>query len=124
MSGAFKDQDNDQFTSPEQAKFDNKKITKMFVREYLQEDGCFALRLLARNGQDIIIGEVIDRLYKLYHANYYRNHQNTDRSINHSTRLVQNPNGNSSYPSVAPRLSPLEIPNNDDERRRLVNITS
>ncbi|CAF4790180.1 unnamed protein product, partial [Rotaria sp. Silwood2] len=43
-------------------------------RDYLQEDGCFVLRLLARNGADIIVGEIIDKLYKHFRTIYNHDH--------------------------------------------------
>ncbi|CAF3894153.1 unnamed protein product [Rotaria sp. Silwood1] len=61
----------DEFTSPKQIKL-NEELHKAFVRDYLQEDGCFVLRLLARNGQDIIVGEIIDKLYKHFCTIYDR----------------------------------------------------
>jgi hypothetical protein len=114
MNGALSAQNTDEFTSLKQARADDKKLTRSFVRDYLQEDGCFAIRLLARNGQDIIVGEIIDRLYRLYCDDYYRNHTNTDHSI-----IVQHHRGTSSQPRVVPRSSQVEIPNNDEERQRL-----
>ena len=115
MSGVLLSQNPDQFTTDEKARAIDRTFTRGFVKDYLQEDGCFALRLLARNGQDIIVGEVIDRLYRHYCEQYQQNHTNTDQSI----RGMQHSNGNSSYPRVVPRSSPLEIPD-DNERRRLV----
>jgi len=67
--------------SSAQMKFDEKKLSRAFVRDYLQEDGCFALRLLARNGQDILVGDVIDQLYKHFCTIYEQDHLNTDHSI-------------------------------------------
>ncbi|CAF1349697.1 unnamed protein product [Rotaria sordida] len=62
----------DKSISFEQIKLDEEHRSKAFVRDYLQEDGCFVLRLLARNGQDIIVGEIIDRLYKRFCITYHR----------------------------------------------------
>jgi hypothetical protein len=75
---------------------------------------------LARNGQDIIVGEIIDKLYKHYCETYKTNRTNTDQPINHSNGLSQNSYRTTSHPTVVPRISSLEIPNNDDERRHLV----
>jgi len=123
MSNTLKPEETDEFTSPEQVKYNNKKMVKHFVRDYLQEDGCFALRLLARNGQDIIVGEVIDKLFQLYRAKE-NDHINNDRPMIHTNGLSQNPHRNSSYPHVVPRLSSLEFQNNGEERRHLVKPTS
>ncbi|CAF1601300.1 unnamed protein product [Adineta ricciae] len=88
--------------------------TRAFVRDYLQEDGCFALRLLARNGQDIIVGDIIDKLYTHFCAIYDRNHLNFDQP-----RLPPSKFGpNSSFsPSIRPRSNPTEtlLNNNNDD---------
>lgn len=52
-----------------------------FVQRYLQADGCFALRLLARNGHDLIVGEVIEHLFRDYRRKNPRISENTDHSI-------------------------------------------
>jgi hypothetical protein len=119
MSSALAAENADQFTSPDRPKLNDKKSIKDFVRDYLQEDGCFALRLLARNGQDIIVGEIIEKLYQHYYQTYVvRGHTNTDCPINHSNGLSQNPYRTSSYPTVVPRLSPKERLNDDVEQQR------
>jgi hypothetical protein len=123
MSNALTTPPDDGSSATEQTKLTEKRNIKEFVRDYLQEDGCFALRLLARNGQDIIVGEIIDKLYKHYCETYKKNHTNSDQPINHSNGLSQNPYRTTSYPTVVPRVS-LEIPNNDEERRHLVYTTS
>ncbi|CAF4220378.1 unnamed protein product [Rotaria sp. Silwood2] len=64
----------DEFTSPKQIKLNEKLLSESFVRDYLQEDGCFVLRLLARNGADIIVGEIIDKLYKHFRTIYNHDH--------------------------------------------------
>jgi hypothetical protein len=65
----------------ERMQVDDKRRSRQFVRDYLQEDGCFALRLLARNGQDIIVGEIIDQLYEDFRTKYAGAHTDTDRPI-------------------------------------------
>jgi hypothetical protein len=120
MRRALLNPDHDQFTSPEQEKIDDKMMSKDFVRNYLQEDGCFALRLLARNGQDIIVGEIIDQLYEHFRTMHTSKHTNSDRPLNHSNGLSQK----SSHPYAASRIPPLENSNNDSERRSLVRITT
>ncbi len=106
----------DEFTSPKQQKLEEKTLSKAFVRDYLQEDGCFALRLLARNGQDIIVGEVIDSLYKHYRTLYIQNHENADRA--------RVPHHYSSSPPVGSRSERVVTLDNDDDRRRLVPQTA
>lgn len=46
--------------------FEDKKIFKRFVNNYLREDGILALRLMSRNSHDLIVSEVIKNLYKMY----------------------------------------------------------
>jgi hypothetical protein len=92
----------------EKNRFEEKRLSKRFVRDYLQEDGCFALRLLARNGQDIIVGEIIDQLYQHFRTKYNDDHTNTDRSIT------------TYHPSLPPPL-PRSRQIHDDERRDLVS---
>jgi hypothetical protein len=106
-----------------QAHLNNRMKIKRFARNYLQEDGCFALRLLARNGQDIIVGEVIDVLYEHYCNKYDRDNTNNDQQRIYSNGSSRTSHHTSSNPPVPPRQSPIEIPN-DDERRRLMNTTS
>ena len=80
LKQASKADADDEFTSPEQARLDRERFSKKFIRKYLQEDGCFALRLLARNGQDIIVGEVIHELFEEYCREEKSRHVNSDRS--------------------------------------------
>ena len=46
--------------------YKNKKMFRKFVNNYLKEDGVLALRLLSCNAQDLIVSEVISKLYDLY----------------------------------------------------------
>jgi hypothetical protein len=46
--------------------YKNKKTFHKFVNNYLKEDGVLALRLLSRNSHDLIVTEVIAKLYDLY----------------------------------------------------------
>ncbi|CAF0898049.1 unnamed protein product [Adineta steineri] len=124
MSNAVIPPDNDDDDWPElekQYKLNDKNIKK-FTREFLQEDGCFALRLLARNGQDIIVGEVIDYLYKYYCQKYIHGHTNTDQPIDHSSRSV--PSNSHRFPkqqNTTNRLPSMERSNNyDDDQSNLV----
>lgn len=80
---------------------DDKKTRRDFVYRYLDVDGCFALRLLARNGQDIIVSDVIERLYRHYCEERNRNHYNNDRSMTTE---------NSDYTTIR-----------TDDHRRLIN---
>ena len=96
----------DDLTTSPQRQLNEKKIRKAFVRDYLQEDGCFALRLLARNGQDIIVGKVIDNLYKHYRTEYEREHLNTDQ------------------PLSSPRSQQINVLTNDDDYRPLFPQTA
>jgi hypothetical protein len=130
------DEPLDEFESLEQRRLNEKVLSRAFVHDYLQEDGCFALRLLARNGQDIIVGEIIDKLYKHFRPIYDRDHSNSDRPIisynsNHdhlnSDRPIISYNLNRHHlksPPTMPRSQQSEILNNDDDRRRLVTRTT
>jgi hypothetical protein len=48
----------------------NKKVFQKFVNNYLREDGVLALRLLSRNAHDLIVSEVVTKLYELYLNRY------------------------------------------------------
>ena len=93
-----------------------KRNAKRFVRNYLQEDGCFALRLLARNGQDIIVGEVIERLYRHYCDEISNGHINND----HPLSSEENSARTTFQPLPASRSSKIDMPSNDHERRRFM----
>ncbi|CAF1307250.1 unnamed protein product [Rotaria magnacalcarata] len=124
MRGANKPKSNGESSGPELSSADENKMIRSFVRDYLHEDGCFALRLLARNGQDIIVGDVIDKLYDDFRKTYLAEHTNTDRSIAFSNGSSRRMHNHSSYPSVLPRKTPYEVPNNDNERGNLVETPS
>jgi len=123
MKMASKPPTTDERTSPEPSKSIDKRMTKYFVREYLQEDGCFALRLLARNGQDIIVGEVIDKLFELYRPLYERDHSNNDHAILHTNGVSHNLPRTTYQPVTTPRLPPSGIPNYNDERQQFIRPT-
>jgi hypothetical protein len=118
MNRALLNEPFDEFSNTEQVRLNEKVRSKAFVRYYLQEDGCFALRLLARNGQDIIVGEIIDKLYQHFSTIYDRDRMNSDHPI-----ILSNSNS-SSYPPVTPRLRQSEINYNDDRRRLVPQITT
>ena len=100
----------DNVTDNEQIRLAEKRLTKDFVRYFLQEDGCFALRLLARNGQDIIVGDVIDQLFKHYRTVHEREHVNNDHPL-----VLQS----SSIPRTLPRTSQMDSSQRSDDRQRL-----
>ena len=70
MSGRFVERES----ADKEAVLEKNLLIRSFVRDYLQADGCFALRLLARNGQDIVVGEVIEQLFERYCRNTDRAH--------------------------------------------------
>jgi hypothetical protein len=110
---------SEQYSKSDQTKLDEKTLSKAFVRDYLQEDGCFALRLLARNGQDIIVGEIINKLYQNFCVIYQRNHYNSDEA-----RMIQNSNPHrSSSPPIILRSQASETLKHDDEHQHLVPST-
>ena len=108
-------------TGTEAMKLNEKFRRKAFVRDYLQEDGCFALRLLARNGQDIIVGDIVDNLYNHFCTIYEREHLNSDQArILHKN----NRHHNSPSPPVIPRQFEMSHGgNNEDDHRYLVSET-
>lgn len=48
---------------------EDKKYFKKFVNNYLKEDGVLALRILSRNSQDLIVSEVIAKLFESFKEN-------------------------------------------------------
>ncbi|CAF2553028.1 unnamed protein product [Rotaria sp. Silwood2] len=120
MNRPSMNESTDEFTSPEQFRLNEKVRSKAFVRDYLQEDGCFVLRLLARNGQDIIVGEIIDKLYKDFCTIYEHEHINSDREM----ILRKSNQHHSSLPPVLPRPRQFETLNHDDDHRQLVSQTN
>lgn len=48
---------------------EDKKLFKKFVNNYLKEDGVLALRFLSRNSQDLIVSEVVAKLFESYKEN-------------------------------------------------------
>ena len=126
---AMKLSSDDGSPDSEQSRFDRKTMSKAFVRDYLQEDGCFALRLLARNGQDIIVGEIIDQLFAHFCASCEREHVNADRAIHPTSEPSRNYGRRSSFSSamLQPRSSPpLEAPthHHDDQRPLVPRLTA
>lgn len=106
--------------NPEQVKFNRKQMHRRFVKDYLQADGCFALRLLARNGQDIIVGQIIEKLYTHYRTMSRTERENHDRTLPSGTHTFHN----SSYGQLPSRDQSLEIPTQHDDQRLLVKPTS
>jgi hypothetical protein len=47
-----------------------KFICKDFVFRYLQQDGCFVLRLVAMNSSDLVASELINELWRKYTEKY------------------------------------------------------
>lgn len=48
---------------------EERKIFKKFVKDYLKEDGVLALRIISRNSQDLIVSEVIAKLFESFKEN-------------------------------------------------------
>ena len=104
----------------DQLRSDERQIMRAFVRDYLQEDGCFALRLLARNGQDIIVGEVIDALYVSFRTQYQREHVNGDRPLHHPNGKSSSPYGTLSFTPSKTQTRAKGLARDDGEERDLV----
>ena len=124
MSEALRNGDHKEWTTGKQAKPEEVQAANNFVRDYLQEDGCFALRLLARNGQDIIVGEVINRLYQCSRTEKDSKHVNPDRSIDHSSELPSNRHNATTSPHEFSGTMTRKELNNDHERQPLTQATS
>ena len=77
---------------------EDKRLFKKFVNNYLQEDGVLALRLLSRNSQDLIVSEVVAKLFASYkeqqHALKEQKRQakvyNKNRRLNTENDYIQN----------------------------------
>ncbi|CAF1122866.1 unnamed protein product [Rotaria sp. Silwood1] len=120
MNRALINEPIDEYMNSEQMKLNEKIRSKAFVRDYLQEDGCFALRLLARNGQDIIVGEIVDNLYKHFCIIYEREHINSDQEM-----IIRKSNQHHlSISPVLPRPRQFDALNHDDDHRHLVSETN
>lgn len=48
----------------------DERLVKQFVNEYLRQDGVFALRLMAKNTNDVITAEIIGALFDFYKKHY------------------------------------------------------
>ena len=66
--------------------FEDKKLFKRFVNNYLREDGILALRLMSRNSHDLIVSEVIKNLYKLYSSDQKQQFINNRLKSSHRQR--------------------------------------
>ena len=66
--------------------FEDKKLFKRFVNNYLREDGILALRLMSRNSHDLIVSEVIKNLYKLYSSDQKQQILNNRLKSSHRQR--------------------------------------
>lgn len=48
----------------------DERLIRQFVNEYLRQDGVFALRLMAKNTNDVVTAEVIGALYDYFKKHY------------------------------------------------------
>ena len=48
----------------------DERLVRQFVNEYLRQDGVFALRLMAKNTNDVVTAEVIGALYEYFKKHY------------------------------------------------------
>ena len=70
---------------------EDKKYFKKFVNNYLKEDGVLALRFLSRNSQDLIVSEVVAKLFESYKENQIRlKEQKRNRKMRQSQRQDTN----------------------------------
>lgn len=75
---------------------EDKRLFKKFVNNYLKEDGVLALRLLSRNSQDLIVAEVVNKLFETYKEN-----QITMKEHKRMRKIVQNDNNYDETPRFA-----------------------
>lgn len=54
----------------------DKKISKRFALHYLREDGCFLLRMVGKNSNDIILSDLIRLLWRMYKQKPFNNRSN------------------------------------------------
>lgn len=70
---------------------EDKKYFKKFVNNYLKEDGVLALRFLSRNSQDLIVSEVVAKLFESYKENQiHLKEQKRNRKMRQSQRQDTN----------------------------------
>lgn len=59
---------------------DQREEVKTFVRNYLMRDGCFVLRMTAKNSSDLVASELICELWDKYRASFKMDEKNTKNS--------------------------------------------
>ena len=59
---------------------DQREEVKTFVGDYLKRDGCFVLRMAAKNSSDLIASELICELWDKYRASCKMDERNTKNS--------------------------------------------
>lgn len=120
MIGFLSKNKNPEDMTEQERRYNDPRNAKKFVRHYLQEDGCFALRLLARNGQDIIVGDVIEQLYRHYCDNYAENRLNNDHYLSSEENSART---TSFQPRPPIRSSRIDLPGNGYDQQRLMRDT-
>lgn len=61
---------NYKYVTPELGDYVQKKLVKAFLKNYLEADGYFFMRLLAANASDFIVQEVLEQLWSTYVRKY------------------------------------------------------
>lgn len=74
----------------------NKKLFQKFVNNYLKEDGVLALRLLSRNSHDLIVSEVISKLFDIYLDKQRSKHDTDDDENEFNEKETESQLNNSS----------------------------
>ena len=75
--------------------FHDAKLFETFVLDYLKSDGVFLLRIIKKNSNDLVVGELISALWEQF-KRFPKSMQNTDDTMNKDTEKLNNndtPNG-------------------------------
>lgn len=80
------------------------KLLRQFVNEYLRQDGVFALRLMAKNTNDVVTAEVIGALF-----DYFKKHYKPARSVRENDIKMNGSVGSMLGASHHPSAPPKEI---------------
>lgn len=81
--------------------YTDERLVRQFVNEYLRQDGVFALRLMAKNTNDVITAEIIGALYE-----YFKKHFKPAKAIMAKEGEFRvNGSAQSMYPNYAPAPS-------------------
>lgn len=75
------------------------KMFESFIINYLRLDGLFLLRIVKKNSNDLIVGELISALWEQYKRHPKINHSNDDSIHKDNEKLLMNDGGESLLPN-------------------------